>query len=274
VVNTQEFTRRVRFDLRFRRLEVRHIEQLTPNYVRVVAGGDELDGFQSLDPHDHVKLILPAPGETEPVLPTSAEDGIHWPEGVARPAMRDYTPRFVDADRNELTIDFVLHEDGLASNWARQAAPGHIIGTAGPRGSQIFNYDAFDWFLTGGDETSIPSIARRLEAVPAGKRVFAFIEVNGPEDEQELASEADATVTWVHRNGAAAGHTDVLEQALRAFTIPDGDGYLWFTGEANTLRGIRRLVLNEKGIDKSRANFSGHWKVGTTDFDHHEPIAD
>lgn len=272
MAETQERARRVRYETRTRRVEVRRVERVTSGYVRIVLGGDELDGFQSLGAQDHLKLMLPNVGQTEPVFPVVTPEGSQYPQDVARPIMRDYTPRAFDPATNELTIEVVLHEQGVASDWARQAEPGQIVGTAGPRGSRVIDYGTFDWVLAAGDETSIPSIARVLDELPGGLAAHIFIEVDGPEDEQTLATEANATITWVHRNGAAAGTSKALEQAIRDFAFPDGEGYQVYTGEANALRDIRRYVLKEKGFSPEWTTFSGHWKYGTADFDHHSPI--
>lgn len=274
VATGQARTRRARYDLAFRKLEVRRVELLTPRYMRIAVGGDALAGFQSLGAQDHFKLMLPNVGQSEPVLPMMTADGPQYPADVARPVMRDYTPRAFDPATNELTFEVVLHEQGVASDWARQAKPGSIVGTAGPRGSRIVEYGTFDWFLAAGDETSIPSIARALEALPAGMKAFVFIEVDGAADELPLPTQADAQITWVHRHGAAAGTATVLEQAIRGFDFPEGEGFQVYTGEANALRDIRRFLLNEKGLDKEWVDFSGHWKYATADFDHHSPIED
>lgn len=271
---TIERTRRVMYGLAFRKVEVRRIEPLTPRYLRITVGGDELEGFQTLGAQDHFKLLLPNAGQTEPALPVMTENGPQYPQDVARPVMRDYTPRVFDPATNELTFELVLHDRGAASDWARAATPGSIVGTAGPRGSHIVEYGTFDWFLAAGDETSIPSIARALEVLPAGMKAYVFIEVDGPEDALPLPTAADARITWVHRNGAAAGTTTVLEEAIRAFDFPEGEGYQSYTGEANALRDIRRYLLKEKGLDKQWIDFSGHWKYGTADFDHHAAIED
>ncbi|MGC4108018.1 MAG: siderophore-interacting protein [Thermomicrobiales bacterium] len=270
----QSRTRRVMYGLTFRKVEVKRVESLTPRYLRITVGGDQLEGFQSLGAQDHFKLILPAEGQAELVLPEMTPEGPRYPEGAVRPVLRDYTPRFFDPETNELTFEVVLHEQGTVSDWARQAAPGQIVGTAGPRGSHIVEYGTFDWFLAAGDETSIPSIARALEALPAGMKAYVFIEVDGPEDELPLPTQADATISWLHRNGAVAGTSPVLEQAIRAFDFPEGEGFQTYTGEANALRDIRRYLLKEKGLDKQWIDFSGHWKYGTADFDHHAAIED
>lgn len=98
---------------------------------------------------DHIKLLLDV--------------------GDAEPVRRDYTPRHFDVRAQELTLEFALHGDGPAAQWAAQAQPGHRATVAGPRGSFIIPMD-YDWHLLVGDDTAIPAIARRLEELPSGAR--------------------------------------------------------------------------------------------------------
>ena len=270
MTETATFKKVVRFDLVARLAEVRRVETITPGYVRVVLGGDDL-GFRSEDAEDHFKLVIPEDGAEKPVLPVFGPNGPSYPEGAPRPTMRDYTPRHFDPETNELTVDFVIHGEGPASNWASQAAPGQFVGVLGPRGSHVVE-DVFDWYLLIGDETVLPSIARRLEEAAPGRKFIVFVEVDGAENEQELTTAADATVTWLHRNGAAAGTTTLLEEAVRGLEFPAGNGFVWAGGEANTMKPIRRHLVNERGFDPSRLAFSGHWKLGVADHDHHEPV--
>ncbi|CAN5583937.1 siderophore-interacting protein [soil metagenome] len=272
VVNESRF-RTERFPMAFRALEVLRVERVTPKMVRVTFGGDGLTGFQSLSPDDHLKVIFPTDVDAKPVLPEMTEKGWNYPEGAARPVMRDYTPRRFDSDAGELDIDFFIHGEGPASSWASQAKVGQFIGTAGPRGSHIVNYD-FDWYLFCGDETSIPSIARRLSELPAGVRAFTFIEVANHQEEQLLPTAANATLAWILRDEAGPGEENLIQRALQWFEFPAGEGYTWATGEANSLRSLRRYLLNERGLSKEYTSFSGHWKKGTADFDHHEEIGD
>ena len=132
---TARVGRRVRHETKMRLLQVRDVSRLTPKMVRVVVGGDALAGFVSASYDDHVKLFFPHPGEEKPVLPTPSPNGPVYPEGVARPPSRDYTPRRYDAAASTLTLDFVLHDAGPATAWAAQAQPGHFLGVGGPRGS-------------------------------------------------------------------------------------------------------------------------------------------
>src|SRR5258708_33211023 len=125
---------RVRHPLKFRLLQVKHIEPLTPHLARITFTGDELHDFTSASFDDHLKVFFPAPGADKPVLPVAGPDGPVFPEGE-RPVARDYTPRRFDRNAGELVIDFVLHDVGPASDWAAQAQVGHYVGIGGPRGS-------------------------------------------------------------------------------------------------------------------------------------------
>lgn len=181
--------RRVRHDLKCRMLRVSHVRRLSPKMVRVTLTGDDLAGFVSAGFDDHVKLFFPPEGSEKPVLPTLGANGPVFPEGAERPDRRDYTPRSYDAARNELAIDFALHESGPATKWAESAEPGQFLGVAGPRGSFVVPVD-FDWHLLVGDETALPAIGRRLEELPAGTRAIVVAEVDGPADEIALTSAA------------------------------------------------------------------------------------
>lgn len=259
------------FPLVFRELEVRRVERLTPRYTRITLGGEQLAGFASLGPADHLKLLLPPPGAARPTLPARVDDAWVYPQDQPRSPARDFTPRRYDPAAGELDLEFVLHGDGPAAAWAAQATPGHTIGIAGPRGSYVVDA-VWPEYLLAGDETAIAAISRWLEIIPAGARVTAFIEVNDAQDELPLAHYADLTLTWLHRNGAAPGATSLLRDAIAATPFPIAETYVWAGGEATGLKAIRRHLLNERGLPKDALDISGHWKYRVTNWDHHEPI--
>jgi NADPH-dependent ferric siderophore reductase len=270
---TARGVQRIRYDLRFRLLEVVRAQELGPRMRRITLGGDQLEGFRSEGFGDHVKLFFPRPGEERPVMPTLGDDGRPVPPpGGGKPVRRDFTPRRYDAAKGELDVDFVLHGDeGPASAWAAQAAPGSLVGVAGPRGSKIYSPD-FDWYVLGGDETALPAIGRWLEGLRPGVPATVLIEVDGADDELELATQADAQVRWLHRDGAAPGTTTLLAGALSQLDLPAGEGFAWFAGEALSLRPLRRHLRDERGFDADHAEIDGYWKRGTAEHDHHEPI--
>ncbi len=95
---------RVRHETKRRMVQVSRVEPLSPHMRRITFAGDELEGFVSAAPDDHVKIFFPSPAGGEPV-------------------MRDYTPRRFNAATRELVVEFVLHGTGPASAWAAQASP-------------------------------------------------------------------------------------------------------------------------------------------------------
>ncbi|WP_118183356.1 siderophore-interacting protein [Paraburkholderia phosphatilytica] len=255
---------RVRHPLKFRLLQVTRVNRVTPSLVRVTLTGDDLDDFVSASFDDHVKVFFPAPGASVPVLPSLGPDGIAFPDGVPRPAARDYTPRRYNRAEGELDIEFTLHDAGPASAWAAQAQAGQYLGLGGPRGSLVIPA-GFDWHLLIGDETALPAIARRIEELPAGARVAAVIEVESPSHEIKFDTDADLFVVWVHRSSAAAddANESALLQAVRDTYLPPGDGYVWAAGESSAIRAIRQYLCDERGVDKKRIRAASYWRRGT-----------
>ena len=268
----------VRYPMAVRLVEVKAVDRITPQMNRITFGGEALAGFESRGAEDHLRVMFPQGDyDTAPILPVWGPDGPTLPEGVARPQSRDYTPLRFDETSNELTIDFFVHGIGVGASWAAQAKPGQQVGVAGPRGSKIPNYEA-DWYLLVGDETSIPTISRHLAGLPAAARTFVFIEVANASEEQPLPTNAHATVAWIHRDEAAsdddASGRGLVERALQWFEFPDGEGFVFATGESNGLRSLRRYLIAERGLPKENLSFSGHWKRDTANYDHHEKIGD
>ena len=251
---------RVRHEPRRRLLTVQDVDRITPQMARVTLGGD-LAGFVSASYDDHVKVFVPLPGRNAPTLPEPGPDG-SVPEGVARSPGRDYTPRCYDLIRQELVIDFALHDAGPATSWAAQAAPGQQVAVGGPRGSFVVP-DDFDWYLFVGDETALPAIGRRLEELRPGAHAIVVGAVTGAAEQQEFQSRASIDINWVHRPLSRAEDPAALLDALRAVTLPaSGDGYAWAAGESQTAKLLRRHLLDDRGLDKTWVKAAGYWKRG------------
>ena len=258
---TVRTARRVRHETKMRLLQVREVSRLTPKMVRIVVGGEALAGFISAAHDDHVKLFFPQPGQDKPVLPTPTPNGPVYPEGMLRPAARDYTPRRYDAAANTLAIDFVLHGEGPATTWAAQARPGQFLGVGGPRGSFIVP-DDFDWYLLAGDETAIPAIGRCLEELPTDARVIAVVKVADPAEEQQFQTRARLEMHWLHRAGAEPGNHLLLQRALTELVMPPGEGYAWVAAEASAAKALRRYLVDRRGLPKDRVKAAAYWKQG------------
>ncbi|CAD6552628.1 siderophore-interacting protein [Paraburkholderia sabiae] len=251
---------RVRHPLKFRLLEVKHVETVTPHLIRVTLTGDDLHDFVSASFDDHVKVFFPAPGENKPTLPAAGPDGPVFPTDRPRPVARDFTPKRYDRDARELDLEFAMHEAGPAAEWATQAKAGQYLGVGGPRGSFVVP-TGFDWHLLIGDDTALPAIGRRLAELPQGARVAAVIEVADPSARIEFDTQADLYIEWRYRSEGEYRGGELLK-AVRETFVPDGEGYVWAAGEAATMRAVRQHLVNERGIDKSRIRASAYWKQG------------
>jgi NADPH-dependent ferric siderophore reductase len=234
-------------DARRRTLVVAGTERLAAHMRRVTFTGD-LEGFKSLGFDDHIKVFLPDEGAASGETPNLVG--------------RDFTPRRHDPAANTLEIDFAIHDAGPASRWAAQAQAGQTITLGGPRGSFIIPM-AYDWHLLVGDETGLPAIGRRLAELPAGARAVAVIEVDGPDDEMALPTQANATITWAHRNGAEPGQSDVLAKALVGLSLPSGDYYAWVACESVIAKALRQQLIAKHGANPKWIRASGYWRRGT-----------
>jgi NADPH-dependent ferric siderophore reductase len=256
-VDTQTI-HRVLHEIKRRRLEVLRVVDLTPRMRRITLGGPELAGFISLGTDDHVKLLFPQNAAEHAALETLVLGS--GKDNGPMPAMRDYTPRRYDQDTLELDIDFVLHGDGPAATWAEQAKPGQFLHIAGPRGSMIVP-DIFDSYLLIGDETALPAIARRLEGLAANRRALVIVEVENGAEQQRLESAAQINVIWVLREG---GKNNLLT-TVKQLQVPSGNLYAWVATETKVSRQIRRMLLDEHGLNEQFVKAVGYWRLDQSD---------
>jgi NADPH-dependent ferric siderophore reductase len=187
---------------------------------------------------------------------------------------------------------------GPASAWLARASAGDELIIVGPDGRSVDYRIGLDWhpgdaidYLLAGDETAAPAICGILESLPAGARAQAFIEVPHAADAVELTTDADVQVTWLGRDAGAPAlqdavrawveeHRDTIAPALSAaeqeFTDIDVDKdmlwespedasgrfYAWLAGESAVIKGLRRLLVSEIGVDRRRVAFMGYWRLG------------
>lgn len=268
---------------RFFSLQVVRTRRLGPSLVRVTFGGPDLHAFHS-DGHDQsLSLFLPHPGQPEPVVPLELGDG-WWqgwrelPEDV-RAVMRSYTLRGLRRDPDEIDIDFALHgiepgasvQAGPASRWAARAAAGDRVLLLGPavadnRAIRFRPPQDTDLVVVWGDETAVPAASAIVEALPAGTRARVWLEVPHAGDIQDLATEADAEITWLVREERSAEGAPMVLDALRAAHLPSAERpYVWIAGESGCVKELRRHFVHERGIDRRRVTFVGYWRRGVSE---------
>lgn len=240
---------RHRHELKRRVLTVTNTHRITPNMIRITLQSDDLGDFVSLGPDDHVKLFFQGDGD--------------------KPEMRDYTPRAFDTAARTLTLDFAVHGEGPAQEWAEAAKPGDLLHIGGPRGSAVVA-PVFDWYLLIGDETALPAIGRWIEEMPAGTHVTSLATVESEAEQQQFDTAATHQPIWVHRPLNLAADPAPLLQALRHITLPPGKGFIWIAAEAGVARAARDHVLSERGHPKEWLKASGYWLLGESDA--HQPL--
>lgn len=251
---------RVRHETRSRLLEVVSVTDITPKMRRFRLTGD-MAGFSSLGHADHIKAFF-FPQGVEPITPTIGPNGAQWPG--ERPEMRDYTPRYWSVEEGWIELDFVLHGDGPASGWAANAAIGSKLVIGGPRGSLVVPA-AYDWYLLAGDETALPALGRRIEELPEGAKVMAFIEVDNPQEEQRFETLADLDLRYLHREGQPAGTTTLVRDAIARATFPQGEAYAYVAGEVSMSQSVRAHLTEERGFRPDYIKAAGYWRLGVAD---------
>lgn len=260
-----------------RDLHVARVEDITPRYRRIVLTGEILAAgypFVHFACNDHVKVYFPDPRTGEIVAYREVGDDEWEVDGDGEPIRRDYTPRAWDPEAGELSLDFVIHEHGIAGVWARDAKPGDPVVVMGPRANWLLP-ENYPRYLAAGDETALPAISRLIEEAPAGAQVTAVVEIADAAEEQTIAPGpgVEVDLRWVHRDTAKVGegHFSALETAVRAVAVPEDIGglYVFAAGESATMKPIRRYLRRELGLPKGQVIIDGYWKRGTADHDHH-----
>lgn len=246
-----------------RLLEVLRVENITPHMRRVVLGGGDLDDFPDHHESANFKLLMAPPGMAEVPLPPLAE-------GSAKPLVRTYTLRHFDRAAGEIWVDFMLHAaHGPASSWAIAAKPGDKVGFAGPGKPKFVDFSA-DWFLFAGDMSALPAIAANIERLPAHARGYAVLDILDEADRQSLAFPANMEVIWRvnrHPETGAAGWVD----ALTSLDWLAGSPSVWVAGETTAVRAVRRYLVTERQVERSRLYTSGYWQIGLTE-DRHQMV--
>lgn len=220
-------------------------ERIAPRLRRLVFGGP---GFA-----DYLAADLPA---------TDKYVKLGFTDASGEQKLRTYTVRWVDAPREELAIDFVVHGDeGLAGPWAAAAEPGATITLRGPGGGYAPS-PAADHHLFVGDEAALPAIAASAERLAPESAATAFIEIDAPGHEVPLADVLD--VHWLYRSPAAPGTTTLMFDALRGWPWPSGRVQAFVHGESALLKTVRPWLLDGR-VERADISVSAYWRRGETE---------
>jgi NADPH-dependent ferric siderophore reductase len=219
----------------------------------VTLTGDDVPLFENATVGANNKVFLP-----------DADGEIYFdgPKAIRR----TYTHRDINLQRKEMYIDFVAHGDsGPASAWAISAKEGDKLGVAMKDVSQDL-YSQADWYLLVGDATALPVLSVILETLPANAKGIAFIEVNGPEDELSMLTNADIQINWLHN--ATPGEHAPLVAAVRSIDLPethDKSRFGYIAAEFATVKDLRHYLRKERGWEKEELYAYSYWKYGKSE---------
>ena len=226
-------------------LEVVATERLGTQLVRVHLGGAGFADFEDRPETDkYVKLQFLSDDE------------------VPRPVTRTYTVRSVDHEAGTLALDFVVHGDeGIAGPWAAAAAPGDRLRLLGPGGG--YRPDpAADWHLLVGDLSAVPAIAAALESLPELAVGAVIVEADSPEAVIDLPAPDGVSVRWI----VDAEHdVAALADGVRAVDWLDGQVQVFAHGERESMKALRPVLYEERGLSRAQVSLSGYWARGRTE---------
>ncbi|UTT47726.1 siderophore-interacting protein [Rhodococcus gordoniae] len=260
------------------RAQVLAAERISPTFVRITVGGEDVDSIAPMGFDHWFRMFLPAPGRQEPTLPRATDDR-WWPEyqelpEERRPVLRNYTIRRVRpagaglfGTTSEIEIDFASHGDlGPASAWAERAKPGDEIGILDEGISTLPLDEARSWLLVG-DESAVPAVAGILGSILAADPLAAvevFVEVPHPDDltAQDLPTGENVQVHPVIRTDAQAVPGSLVADAVREAAPSPDSTHAFVAGESSLATGVRRHLVRECGWDRSAVTFIGYWKYG------------
>ncbi len=285
---------------------VARVRELGPSMRRITLTGPRLGGFGVAGDDQRVKLVL-APDPTAFAELRAA--GAEWYPALCalpaerRPVLRTYTVRAARPELAEVDLDVVLHgvddgHAGPAAAWAARAAVGDPVVLMGPDRPGRGRAWGVEWappatascLLLAGDETALPAVGAILEALPAGRRAVAVLEVPHAGDVQDLRLPEGVGVRWLARADRPRGellvpavHAALVELGIAAapaaapedvdldaeplWEVPEdpapGAGcYAWLAGEAGVVKRLRRHLVADLGVDRRSVAFMGYWREG------------
>ncbi|KAA1417778.1 siderophore-interacting protein [Nocardioides humilatus] len=207
-------------------------EQVTPHLVRLTLSGPGLEHFLSTGIADEwVGLIVPGQFQS-----------------------RYYTVRSWDGV--ELSLDVVVHDVGLVTEWAKGECVGDQVTITDPKGSFAMPEDAA-WLLLVGDLTAMPAMARIAATHSASVPTRIWAEVPDQPDELDGYLPEGVDITWL---SLAEENSSKLAAVVERIDWPEGDGYFWMAGESGQMRAIRKHLMRERKLPSTAYDVMGYWR--------------
>ncbi|MDI6520339.1 siderophore-interacting protein [Streptomyces coelicoflavus] len=246
-------------------LEVRRSELITPGFSRVTLGGPGVRDLAPGGADQAVRLFFTREGQSELRMPTASNEA--WMVQVmlmpkaARPWVRNLTVRGLRAAEREIDIEFALHGDSPMTSWVRRVRPGDPAGIF-DLGTMYRPSEHARGRLLVGDETALPAILSILEKDPDPPPTEVFVEVAATSDVRPVPVPGGVHIHWLSRDDASLRPGARALEAVRDCELPAGPLYAWVAGESQLATGVRRHLVNDRGVPKRDISFYGYWRLG------------
>lgn len=258
-------------DRRILTADVLASKRIGPNFVRVTIGGNNLADYTPMGFDQWFRLFMP--GRNGLRLPT-ATSNLWYAQYLMmgkdhRPLVRNYTVREhrsagagTFGATAELDIDFAMHGDHTpACGWASTCEPGSTVGLL-DEGITYQPPEHTTWSLLAGDESALPAIAGILKSAPRDLRGSVYVEIADADDAQDLEGPDGVPINWLVRSDPTIEVGALVTDAVRNAELPSESLYGWIAGEQQLASGLRRHLVNDRGIAKSDVTFTGYWRIG------------
>lgn len=246
---------------------VSSLERCAEDVIRVVLRCGELGAFEvdgqpfpamtSTGFDDVIVLCFPNPPGGQVQHPRLRPDIKALSRGSSLWTAREYTVRRYVPERNEIVIDFMLHETGIADSWVRAARVGDQLGFFSPR--MCRGLPAEPQLIAIGDATALPAICRLLDEAPTATTLDVYLIVDRSANEAIVPARSDISVKWIDPRSSPLGA--LRAQLVKNPPLPE-ESWAWVAGESELVAAIRRILVHEHAMERERIQFTGYWKTG------------
>ncbi len=257
-------------DRRMLTLTVLARERISPHFVSVTLGGDDVRHLERSGYDQAGRLFIPGPGQGEVVIPGSERwrFALGRLPGAVRPRVRTYSIRRFGPDGATFDVEVAVHEGARddrpapGSTWALEARPGQQVGFL-DEGRYYAPVQGAAWQLLVGDESALPAILAILDRSDDVLPAEVFVEVpTGDDIRSDVTAPASTRIHWLPRDDPATRPGTLALQAVRDARLPAGRFYTWTAGESSLATGVRKHLVGDRGVPRSDVAFMGYWKQG------------
>lgn len=216
-------------------------------------------------PGDHVHVIAPdrdGPADYGGIefAPAGAEEVLLAGDETAVPAIASILEALPENVRGRALLEVPSSQDeitltapaGMEITWlGRDSRPhGELLGEA-------VRETVLPPLCGVGDEVELEEIDLDRDILwetPARISAAAVASAPASEDTEGAASDAATTI--------ATGVATATRPARRPRGATGAPFYAWIAGEASLVRGLRRYLVREVGVDRRQVAFMGYWRAG------------